>query len=392
MQILYLSALASQKAIDEARERDKSFCGFAIQKFGRLLTEGFAANGCEVTALSTFYLPKVGFYYHRKSENCNGVTYKYISSLSCGILRHIWLVITCFFRVLSFGLTQRKDKALVCDVLNVSACVGALAAAKLTRLRCVGLMTDMPGMLVYNNNTKETLSLSARVNRRYLSQFTHYIFMTEQANEAVNTKKRPYVVMEGCVDNRMGKHIEKQTKEKRIIIYAGGLYERYGLKMLVDGFIKADVKESELWLYGDGHYVEELKAIQQRDSRIRYYGIRPNDEIVDAEQKAVLLVNPRPTHEDFTKYSFPSKNMEYMVSGTAVLTTRLPGMPEEYYPYVYLFDEETTDGYAKTIRSVLSLPIEELNRKGQEARQWVLDNKNNVAQTANVLRLIEGLN
>ena len=391
MRILYLSALASQKAIDEARERDKTFSAYAIQKFNRLLTEGFAANGCEVTALSTFFLPKVGFCYHRKSEKCDGVTYNYIGSLNCGLLRHIWLILSCFLRVLSFGLTKRKDKALICDVLNVSACVGALAAARLTRIRCVGLMTDMPGMLVYNNNTKEALSFSARVNRRYLSKFTHYIFMTEQANEVVNIKKRPYLVMEGSVDSRVGEYIEKQTEEKRIVIYAGGLNERYGLKMLVEGFIKADVEKSELWLYGDGPFVEELKAIQQNYSSIHYYGIRPNNEIVDAEQKAVLLVNPRPTHEEFTKYSFPSKNLEYLVSGTAVLTTRLPGMPVEYYPYVFLFDEETTDGYAKTIRSVLSLPIEELNRKGKAARKWVLDNKNNVAQAANILRLIEVL-
>ena len=46
------------------------------------------------------------------------------------------------------------------------------------------------------------------------------------------------------------------------------------------------------------------------------------------------------------KYSFPSKNMEYMVSGTPVLTTRLPGMPMEYYPYVYFIEEESADGIA----------------------------------------------
>ena len=55
---------------------------------------------------------------------------------------------------------------------------------------------------------------------------------------------------------------------------------------------------------------------------------------VAEELKATLLVNPRPTTEEFTIYSFPSKNMEYMASGTPLLTTKLPGMPEEYHQYV----------------------------------------------------------
>ena len=34
-----------------------------------------------------------------------------------------------------------------------------------------------------------------------------------------------------------------------------------------------------------------------------------NDRVVEEQLRATLLVNPRPTTEAFTKYSFPSKNM-----------------------------------------------------------------------------------
>ena len=37
-------------------------------------------------------------------------------------------------------------------------------------------------------------------------------------------------------------------------------------------------------------------------------------KIVKEEKKSTLLVNPRFTNEEYTKYSFPSKNMEYMAS------------------------------------------------------------------------------
>ena len=45
----------------------------------------------------------------------------------------------------------------------------------------------------------------------------------------------------------------------RIIMYAGGLHERYGLKMLVDGFVMANIPNAQLVIYGSGPYVDELK-------------------------------------------------------------------------------------------------------------------------------------
>ena len=159
--------------------------------------------------------------------------------------------------------------------------------------------------------------------------------------------------------------------------------------MLVESFIAVDIDNSELWLYGNGPFVDELQSYIQCDPRIRYFGVRPNQEVFEAELRATLLVNPRPTHEEFTQYSFPSKNMEYMVSGTPVLTTALPGMPKDYYPYVYIFDQgETIEGYVMVLRKILSLPDVELRKKGLMARQWVLDNKNHIGQTERIIQLV----
>ena len=52
--------------------------------------------------------------------------------------------------------------------------------------------------------------------------------------------------------------------------------------------------------------------------------------------------------------------MEYMASGTPLLTTKLPGMPEDYYPHVYFFEEESVQGYADALKKVLSLPADTL--------------------------------
>ena len=146
---------------------------------------------------------------------------------------------------------------------------------------------------------------------------------------------------------------------------------------------------AQLQIYGPGDYVEELQEIAKEDRRIFYGGMLLNTQIVEEEQKATLLVNPRPTDEEYVKYSFPSKTMEYMASGTPVLTTVLPGMPKEYYPYVYLLEDETAEGIAAKLKQVLLQSDGALFEKGCAARSFVLDTRNNIVQAGKILDMLK---
>jgi len=53
------------------------------------------------------------------------------------------------------------------------------------------------------------------------------------------------------------------------------------------------------------------------------------------------------------RYSFPSKLIEYMASATPVLTTRLPGIPPEYEPYVYWIEDDSVEGIEHSLRAVM---------------------------------------
>ena len=89
------------------------------------------------------------------------------------------------------------------------------------------------------------------------------------------------------------------------------------------------------------------------------------------------------------KYSFPSKTMEYMSTGTPVLTTVLPGMPKEYHPHVYLLEDESAEGISQRLRELMALSEEELFQKGLSGRDFVLDKRNNVIQAKKILDMIE---
>ena len=216
------------------------------------------------------------------------------------------------------------------------------------------------------------------------------MLLTEAMNGCLNPRGKPHVILEGHADISMGEKIPAPEKKKhpRICMYAGGVSRQYGLANLVEGFRMADIPDAVLHIYGPGDYVEELKQIAAEDHRIFYGGMLMNSEIVEREMEAALLVNPRPTHEEFVKYSFPSKTMEYMASGTPVLTTVLPGMPGEYYPHVYFIREETVEGTAAALTEVLSHSDEELFEKGTLARTFVLDSRNNVVQAKRILDML----
>lgn len=358
------------------------------QKYHSMMTTGLAANGVEVQCISG--LP-INRNYSRSIYTCggndeeNGVRFHYFSSINLPGLRQLILACKSFAYTI---FVSRKDVA-ICDILNVSIVLGMHAACKLKRIPLIGIVTDVPGKLAYT----EELRFAERISKHVMQQMNGYVLLTKEMNEIVNPNRAPYVVIEGQVDCGMENRANTlEVKfEPKVILYAGSLKKIYGISRLVDAFISLDMPFWELYVYGDGDYKNDLLEVSKLHSNVKYMGIRPNSEIVEAEERATILVNPRPTDEEYTKYSFPSKNMEYMASGTPLLTTKLPSMPCEYIDYVFFFDDETIEGMTNTLRHVFRLPSHELHQKGLKAKEFVLHEKNNKVQARKIVELIQRL-
>lgn len=396
MEYIYVSTMVSKRLLEEIRLKTGKSPSFAAQKFTRLIVSGFVKNGEKIKALSsvpyasqvsTDLIVKLG------KEEEDGIKYAYIPTIRLPFLTNLSQAIYVFFTILFWGLADRKNRCLIGDVLNVTIGLSSLLAARLVGIKAMGVVTDIPALML-RGGTKRSLRLrmADKLTNAYVSFYTDYVLLTEQMNSVVNPHHRPYVIMEGLADSTYLKHStpDVQKAVPRIVMYAGGLHERYGLKTLVEAFSKLPMQDVQLLIYGSGPFVDELKHYLKKDSRIVYCGTVSNEEVVQTEQKATLLVNPRPTHEEFTKYSFPSKNIEYMASGTPLLTTKLPGMSPDYFPHVYLFEKETVEGYYRALKDVLSKSNEELSEKGHAAREFITKKKNNTYQTKRIIDFIEG--
>lgn len=362
----------------------------ADQKYHSLLISGLAKNGASVTCFSGLPINRSvtkKIWISESDEEENGVLYHYYKTLNLPVVRQLMIFGAAFHNVLRFK-SNIPDKFIICDYLNVANSYGMVLAAKVRRIPVILIVTDLPE---FEGGGK----LLRKLNAQLFKMADGFILLSKHMDVRINKRKVPSIILEGHVDSEhtpvkseIRTEFETGVKE---IVYAGSIKKLYGIHNLVEGFIKAKIQDTRLIIYGDGDYRQELESIAKEYTNIHYMGVRPNKEVVECENKAALLVNPRPIGPEYTRYSFPSKNMEYMVSGTPLLTTKLPGMPVEYYPYVYLLEDETPDGVAGKLKAIFSYLPERRYALGESAREFVLANKSNVIQAKKVIDFLKML-
>ena len=118
------------------------------------------------------------------------------------------------------------------------------------------------------------------------------------------------------------------------------------------------------------------------------FGYVPKKTINELQQKATILVNPRQNNDEFTKYSFPSKTMEYMLSGKPVVMYKLDGIPDEYDNYLTYVNGNDATSFADTMTKICDLTDTEREKIGNAAREYVKEKKNSVAQTKKIIDLM----
>lgn len=378
--ILYVACLCSSVVEGGLMNNSPEIVGLQAQKYHRLIARGLAMNDADVTVLCYHLgIEQIGI-----ANGCEEVEervlYHYIVPNLHSKLRYIQ-VLREVSSYVKFFLMKYSDGVVLCDVLNFTLSMAAVFAVQKRRRKIVGIITDFPEMLTGGQN------LTSRISWYVINKCSAYVVLTQQMRDRLPIGKEA-IVIEGQVDINMSdeKNSLDDKYEKKVCLYAGLLHQKYGVKTLVKAFMQLEMDDVELHLYGDGDCVEFIQNCH--DERIKYFGKRPNREIVEAEKRATLLINPRPSSEEFTKYSFPSKNLEYMVSGTPILTSKLPGMPQEYYPYIYMFDEEDVNSMTSKLSDILNRNQEELHKQGERAKEFVIREKNNVAQTKKILEYI----
>ncbi len=227
-------------------------------------------------------------------------------------------------------------------------------------------------------------NISIKLIKKQIKRVKKYVLLTDAMK---NWFDRPvqYTVVEGIAVN-VDLAEESFEKKEKTILYAGGIKAEYGVLELAKAFAEIGDKEWKLEIYGDGSDIEELQRIAKGYPNILVMGSTPNEIVVERQKSASLLVNPR-KNQPFTKYSFPSKIMEYMSSGTPMLGYMLDGMPKEYKGYFYEIEDKER-GLLDALESVMSLSETERTFMGNKAQAFVREHKNPKAQCSKIVNLL----
>ena len=261
-------------------------------------------------------------------------------------------------------------------------------------IRTCLIVTDIPQFNIMGKNNPIYLILKKmdfRIINNAIDKIDSFVLLSKHMCEPLNVKNRPWTLIEGIYNLNDDIKTKKYNDGLKRVLYTGSLHERNGIMNLVNAFMNTDNKDYRLIICGEGDSKSRIITAAEKDKRIIFKGLINREEVLELQKKCDLLVNPRTSEGEYTKYSFPSKTMEYLASGTPTILYKLPGIPEEYYDYCYSISKEGSETLDQKIIEVLNKTEDELKTFGMKAREFILKNKNPEKQCEKISKMINRL-
>lgn len=222
---------------------------------------------------------------------------------------------------------------------------------------------------------------------KYIDRF---VLLTKQMADKLSIKV-PFAVVEGIASSPntvCDESLASLYKDEKFILYTGTLNPQFGIVTLLDSFSRIQDPKIKLIICGFGEAERQILERQKTDSRIVYLGKVDRKAVLPLQRCATVLVNPRQNNEEFTKYSFPSKNLEYLSSGVPVIAYKLDGIPEEYDDYLLYPEDDQVEALTELLQRVCRMTAQERRALGEKGRRFVLDEKNSAIQARKILNLL----
>jgi glycosyltransferase involved in cell wall biosynthesis len=337
---------------------------------------------------------------YRKWDRGNGSDNRLVPFINILGLKQLSRFLGCVAMLIRWLIVHQGQNRHILLYGLISAHLYAVRCVRmLFRIKVTILITDLPSLTAGQEPWWKNLlrSIDRRIVHNAATRVDGLIVLTRQI--AVDFAPNiPSMVMEGIVSvesENLAKIIVESKNgrdEDFIIMYAGGLQRIYGIPLLLEAFTSLPGKDFQLWIFGRGDMEAEILHWAADDSRIYFPGLIAPEEVFRRSQQATVLINPRPTGVSFDAYSFPSKILEYMVTGRPVITTRLSGIPAEYDPFLIWLDQETPEGLVDLLRQLHIMSRDQLDDLGQRGRDYVLKEKNAGKQGERIVEFIECVN
>lgn len=405
MNILFLGRFYPKKILETISQDTDGKVGFSNHNFEKSLIAGFSSNDDVnlrvVTSPMVFSFPHNNKKAIIKKEQYieNGISIRSTGFFNLAFVNTLSSIFS-LVRVLCSEL-KKYEGNVVNVVVNTPNIIHSIAleiacnfvGKKINKLL---IIPDVPECITRMDNKKGVKSRIVSVLNRftaYLSKrYDKYVFLADAMNDFYNVPKSDYIVMEGLIDKNKKISENSTQSDKEIILYAGTLRRIFGVMNLIEVFTKGNFDNTELWICGSGECAEEIEKIAAQSKCIKFFGLVDSSEAIRLQSIATILANPRSSAGEYTKYSFPSKTIEYLLAGKTVIMNRLPGIPKEYDQYLNYPESEDTDSWINKINDILKMDKSERNKKNQSGRDYILSNKTANIQCRRIINLFSGIN
>jgi glycosyltransferase involved in cell wall biosynthesis len=297
------------------------------------------------------------------------------------------------YRCVKKLLSKSSVDNLFIYALHSPFLLAAVLLRKQVRCSCV-IVPDLPDYM--SNKGGIIRRIGKKIDKSIINycvkRLDCFVLLSSYMREKLPIRDKRWTLMEGIYNQEDNVSEDIGKCPNKAILYTGNLSKRMGIIELLDAFRQIKDPDFRLWIRGNGEAKLDVINAQKEDNRIIYYDPMPLAEIRKLQRQATVLINPTRASQEFTKYFFPSKTMEYLASGTPTIMYKLPCLPKSYYEHIYFIENETVDGLRKKIIEVCEKSDEERRQFGKKASEFICHEKNAIVQTRKIINLIENNN
>lgn len=396
MNIIFIGGLFPTERESEFIKMSKGTIQFAANTFQQSIIKGldfYFENVTIYTAplLGNYPLTYKKVYSPKSKFSHNGKTIDFcIGSIRIPVFGLISKSINIYYSLI------KNNKCVNPYILVYSIHTPYLLAAvlfknKYPKSRICLIVPDLPQYMSSSNGIVYNLlkKIDIKIINYLVNSVDSFVFITDLMASQIQINERPWVRLEGIFDSKQIIDTESINMYEKNILYTGTLDSRYGILDLLEAFKLIPNSSYNLWICGDGNMRNSIIEYSLVDNRVKYFGQILHEEILVLQKKATVLVNPRTSKGEYTKYSFPIKTMEYLASGKPCIMHNLPGIPNEYLEYLFIPNYETPSSLCEKIIEVCNMDIGLLNEKTNKSKTFIFKNKNPVTQVSKIYNLIK---
>lgn len=405
MKILFVTGMYPRECEEQLREMSGNRLQNAANVFQWSIVEGLMDNNYDFEVVSFPFLPSYPLRYSALHTPTGPIEYR--SEQIGSMMSYRALVgykdISIERRLKMFivrWIEDNRDKYSKLIILIYTPHYAFVRAAKEAIKQCrynnaeiSSIVTDLvDDMLSFASNRGVLKRLQCKLHKSQTIKAYKYIdwfvLLTQAMEEKIPESKGKSIVVEGLIEPTSPFQQKSVSSDEKIFLYTGALEEFTCVRNLIKAFSQTKSPRYRLIICGDGALASYVKRVSDEDKRIDFRGVVSRETCLNLQRQATCLVNPRKPNGEITKYSFPSKTMEYMISGTPMIGYRLEGIPEEYYEHMYIPEDLSNESLTQIIEYVASLDKSILDDKASRAYEFIAKNKTAQKQVQKMVEFI----